>query len=233
MASETWERGGMIFNPYSQFLEFIPIEESLRSREEERFTPKAILIDEVEPGKSYEVVITNFYGMALLRHRVGHYVHFLPESEQSTTFKLPQFAFDGRADDRIDLAGFTRLDAKTIWEALGVTELKYQDWTVRKEFEGDSPILHLYLELKEEAIDADVVAKMHQAIRAIDPFYGDLESMLGILPLKVTLLSAGSFDRFYDSRRDEGYLLEMRTPPKMNTSDQDVVDLLKASEAGT
>ena len=219
--------------PYSQFVEFIPMEESLRSREDERFKPKAVLIDEVEPGKSYEVVITNFYGMALLRHRVGHYIHFLPASEQSSTFKLPQFSFEGRADDRIDLAGFTRLDAKTIWEALRVTELEYQDWTIRKEFEGVSPILHLYLELKQSADEVAVVQKMHEAIRAIDPFYGDLESMLGILPLKVTLLSAGTFNRFYDSRRDEGYLLEMRTPPKMNTSDQDVADLLRASEAGT
>ena len=232
MATETWERHGMIFTPYSDFLEFIPMEESLRSREDERFTPRTVLMDEVEPGKSYEVVITNFYGMAFLRYRVGHYVRFLPLKEQSKTFELPQFAFEGRADDRIDLAGFTRLDAKTIWESLGVAEFDYHDWTARKEFEEDRPMLHIYLELRQPVDEAGVVTKMDEAIRSIDPFYGDLESMLGILPLKVTLLSAGTFNRFYDARRDEGYLLEMRTPPKMNTSDQDIADLLRANEAG-
>lgn len=236
MAAETWERNGLVFNPYADFYEFIPIEESIRSREDERFHPRTLLVDEVEPGKAYEMVISNFYGMGFFRYRVGHLVQFLPKEEQSDTFALPQFTFEGRADDRIDMAGFTRLDAKTIWEAMGKTGYSYQDWTVRKEFEGDSPILHMFLELKGSAADdvddAQATMAIHEAIRAVDPFYGDLETMLGIIPLKLTLLSSGTYDRFYDARKTAGYELELRTPPKMNTPEDDVADLIAASDAG-
>lgn len=236
MAAETWERNGLVLNPYADFYEFIPLEESIRSREDERFQPRTLLIDAVEPGKTYEIVISNFYGMGFFRYRVGHLVKFLPESEQSDTFALPQFTFEGRADDRIDMAGFTRLDAKTIWEAMDKSGYAYQDWSVRKEFKGDSPILHMFLELKGPAAQAtepdDAAMAIHHAIREVDPFYGDLETMLGIIPLKVTLLQAGTFDRFYDLRKVGGYDLELRTPPKMNTPDDDVADLLAASAAG-
>ena len=226
MASETWERGGLVFNPYANFFEFIPMEESLRSREDERFVPRTVLLDGVEPGKSYEVVITNFYGMAFLRYRVGHYVAFLPASEQDLACDFPQFRFEGRTDDRIDLAGFTRLDAKAVWEALNASGVAYQDWTVRKEHHGDIPVLHLYVELRKDAPAEWVRLAVHEAIRSVDPFYGDLESMLGIAPLRVTLLTRGAFDRFYDRRRDLGYDLEQRTPPKMNPTDEDVEELL-------
>ena len=233
MASETWERRGMVFNPYADFFEFIPIEESIHSREDERFVPRTLLLDQVEPGKTYEVVLTNFYGMGFLRYRVGHFLRFLPAEEQSSTFAIPQFAFEGRSDDRIDLAGFTRLDAKTVWEALAQSGYAFHEWTIRKEFEGSSPVLHLYLQLDDANVSTEEVAtNLDNAIKAIDPFYGDLESMLDIHPLHVTLLTPGTFERFYDQRMAVGYELELRTPPKMNAIDEDIADLLSASAAG-
>ena len=232
MATETWERYGMVFNPYGDFFEFIPLDESLKGREDERFIPRTLLLDEVEMGQTYEVVITNFYGMGFLRYRVGHFVRFLPEEEQSDTFALPQFEFEGRSDDRIDLAGFTRLDAKTVWEALGRSGYSTQEWTIRKEFEGDTPLLHMYAQIDSNESSAQIASKLHNTIREVDPFYGDLETMLGINALKVTLLSKGSYDRFYDNRQKAGFELEMRTPPKMNAPDEDIAELLAASNAG-
>lgn len=233
MASETWERRGLVFNPYADFFEFIPLEESLRSREDERFVPRTVLIDEVEPGQAYEVVITNFYGMGFMRYRVGHFIRFMPADEQSGEYPTLKFGFEGRSDDRIDLAGFTRLDAKTIWEALSNSGYAFQEWTVRKEFEGDDPVLHVYLQLDEEVASEEVNERLDKAIRDVDPFYGDLENMLGIHPLRVTLLTRGTFERFYDNRQMGGYELELRTPPKMNATDEDIADLLAASADGT
>ena len=228
MGMQTWKKNGLVFNPYSDFLEFIPMDESLRSREDDRYKPRTVLLNEVEAGKSYEVVITNFYGMAFIRYRVGHFVQFLPNNGSGPGAQLKQFTFLGRADDRIDLAGFTRLDEKTIWEALNASGLRFEEWTVRKEFETGVPVLHIYLELREQRPPEAVQALVDQKLKEVDPFYADLQGMLGIHPLRVTLLSPGAFDRFYDARRQAGEELGRLRPPHMNSTDEDIADLLKA-----
>ncbi|MDP3064484.1 MAG: GH3 auxin-responsive promoter family protein, partial [Chloroflexota bacterium] len=142
--------------------------------------------------------------------------------------QLKQFTFLGRADDRIDMAGFTRLDEKTIWEALNASGLKFEEWTVRKEFETDVPVLHLFIEMREQRPPEEVRTLVDQKLKEVDPFYADLQGMLGIHPLRVTLLSPGAFDRFYDARRQAGEELGRLRPPHMNSTDADIADLLKA-----
>lgn len=226
MGMQTWEKRGMVFTPYADLYEFIPIEDSIQSRRDPRFVPRTVLLDEVEPGQDYEVVITNFHGMAFMRYRVGHYVRFLPDADPAAA-KLPQFEFIGRADDRIDLAGFTRIDAKTIWEALAAVGIAHGDWVARKEFSGEAPMLHIYAEMATPPSDLPALElALHEAMRSVDPFYGDLEQMLGIRPLRVTPLTAGAFDRFYDRRQSAGAALGERTPTKMNAPDEDIADLL-------
>jgi len=225
MAMQSYQKQGLVFSPYADFFEFIPMEESQRSREDTRYVPKTVLLDEVQPGQTYELVITSFYGMAFIRYRVGHFIESLPGNGAGSS--LPQFAFVGRADDRIDLAGFTRIDEKTIWEALSLSGLKYEDWAVRKEFEGEVPIMHLYIEFKDGHITEGVDEALHMALKDVDPFYRDLETMLGIRPLRVTTLPPGAFDRFYDFRKDAGLELGKLRPPHMNATQEDIVDLLR------
>ena len=227
MGMQTWKQEGTVFNPYSDFYEFIPLEESIKSREDIRYNPKTVLLDEVVPGEQYEVVITNFYGMAFVRYRVGHMVEFFPRSESSAGIDLPEFTLLGRADDRIDLAGFTRLDEKSIWEALNLAEIKFHEWTIRKEFNNENPLLHLYIELRHDQSKNDVHEAFNGALKKIDPFYGDLEGMLGISPLRITFLSSGTYDRFYEHRVDAGAELGRLSPPHMNALDEDIDDLVR------
>lgn len=229
MAMQSWKKEGLIFNPYANFYEFIPLEENLKNRGDERDQPETILLNEVEPGQIYELVITNFYGMAFTRYRVGHLVQFLPKNDDALENALPQFAFIGRADDRIDLAGFTRIDEKSIWDSLNQTDFQVEAWTVRKEFEGDIPVLHVYIELKQTQSQETVIKQLDQKLKELDPFYSDLESMLDIKPLRATVLNPGSFDRFYENRRQAGFELGRRAPARMNATDEDIADLLKAS----
>lgn len=229
MGMQTWAKDGLVFNPYSDFLEFIPMEESIRSRQDEHYKPNTVLLSQVKPGATYEVVITNFYGMAFVRYRVGHFVQFLPVLEATPGAQLGHFTFLGRADDRIDLAGFTRIDEKTMWDALGASDLKVEEWTVRKEFDTNVPLLHLYLELREQREPDEVQATLDQKLKEIDPFYDDLETMLNIYPLRVTLLTPGTFDRFYDKRQKEGNPIGRLRPPHMNATDEDIALLLQLS----
>lgn len=229
MGMQTWKKEGLVFNPYSDFYEFIPLEESLKNRADDRYQPKVLRLNEVKPGETYEVVITNFYGMAFIRYRVGHFVKFLENHSHHNDTGLPQFTFIARADDRIDLAGFTRIDEKTVWEALNLTDLKYEDWTLRKEFAEDTPFLHMYIELKDERPEETVQQELDDKLKKVDPFYHDAQTMLEIHPLQITILSSGTYDRFYKARQEAGFELGQRKPPQMNATDQDIEELLRLS----
>src|SRR3972149_3863727 len=77
IAMQSWTKKDMTFVPYTNFLEFIPESEWQKSRKDSSYQPHTVLISEVEPGKRYELVITNFHGMPFVRYRLGDFVrHF-------------------------------------------------------------------------------------------------------------------------------------------------------------
>lgn len=53
--------------------------------------------------------------------------------------------------------------------------------------------------------------------------------MLGIRPLRVTILPAGSFQRYYENRKKAGADLAHLKPPHMNASDAIVEDLVSCN----
>ena len=111
---------GMVFNPYMNYMEFLPAAELAKLEANPSYAAQTHLLSEVVPGEKYEVVISSFYGMPFVRYRLGHQIRFLPPSGAET---LPEFEFLGRSDDRLDIAGFTRIDEKTMWQAVRDTGL--------------------------------------------------------------------------------------------------------------
>ena len=214
---------GMVFNPYMNFLEFLPASEVARLEADPAYAAQTQLLSEVAPGEKYEVVISSYYGMPFVRYRLGHQIRFL---EPSGAESLPEFEFLGRSDDRLDIAGFTRIDEKTMWQAVRDTGLPIGSWTARTESRDGKPILHLYAEADDGIAQAEAEDKLHMALRAEDDFYRDLEDMLGIRPLEITLLPSGTWDRYYDSRLRQGLELHYLVPPRMNSSEDDVSELV-------
>jgi len=214
---------GMVFNPYMNFLEFLPASEVARLEADPAYAAQTQLLSEVVPGEKYEVVISSYYGMPFVRYRLGHQIRFL---EPSGAESLPEFEFLGRSDDRLDIAGFTRIDEKTMWQAVRDTGLPIGSWTARTESRDGKPILHLYAEADDGIAQAEAEDKLHMALRAEDDFYRDLEDMLGIRPLEITLLPSGTWDRYYDSRLRQGLELHYLVPPRMNSSEDDVSELV-------
>ena len=210
---------GMVFNPYMNYLEFLPASESTKLIADPAYAAQTRLLSEVVPGEKYEVVISSYYGMPFVRYRLGHQIRFL---QPSGVESLPEFEFLGRSDDRLDIAGFTRIDEKTLWQAVRDTGLPIGSWTARTESRNGRPILHLYAEAEDGTVQAEAEERLHRALRAEDDFYRDLEDMLGIRPLEVTLLPTGTWDRYYDSRLQEGLALHDLVPPRMNSSEHDV-----------
>ncbi len=229
-AIQAWDKKGLYFFPDAVFFEFIPEEEWARNREEPAYTPRTVLLDEVQTGQRYELVITSLDGGAFLRYRLGDMVRFIALRDEETGIALPSMECVGRSDDLIDLAGFTGLiDEPMIGRAVFDAGFPYEDWSARKESRLDGAQLHIYLELKGSAAVTDVQSRIHENLKTLNPFYADLETVLQMQPLRVTVLEPGTFRAYYLERQAAGADLAHLKPPRMGASDATIDDLLRLS----
>jgi hypothetical protein len=222
IAMQTWDRTSLTFVPTMNFLEFIPEAEHLKWHADHSYHPKTVLLDEVKAGQDYELVITNFHGGAMVRYRVGDMIRITALRNDALNIDIPQMAFLRRADELIDIAGFTRLTEKIIWQAIENTGISYVDWTLRKDAYDGKPVLHIYLELKDgaKASEQVVASAVHDQLKMLDDDYTNLQSILGLRPIVVTLLKGGAFQAFAMKRMAEGADLAHLKPNHINASDQ-------------
>jgi hypothetical protein len=215
----------MTFIPHLNFFEFIPEEESIKSRQDPAYQPSTLLLNELKPG-NYELVITSLHGGPFVRYRVGHLVEITALRNERLNIDIPQMGFLSRVDDQIDIAGFTRLSEKVIWQAIENAGLTYEDWTARKEAK-DKPALHLYIELKNNGhVSAEQVAgRIHKELKELDTPYAELESFTSLRPLEVTLLPENAFHRYKQRQQAGGADLTQLKPCHINPDD-DTIDFL-------
>ncbi|MFC2024110.1 GH3 auxin-responsive promoter family protein [Chloroflexota bacterium] len=231
MATQTWDYAGMTFVPHVNFFEFIPEAECLKSKADPDYQPQTVLLNEVCAGENYEVVITSFHGMPFVRYRLGDMIRIMSLRNEKLGIDIPQMAFHARADDIIDIAGFTRLTEKVIWQALENTGIPYQEWTVRKELR-DKPVLHMYLELKDNGhvTPEEVATAVHEELAKLDAPYADLETFIGLRPMEVTLLPQDAFRGYMLKQQAAGADLAHLKPPHINPSDSIIDCLVKPAE---
>ena len=220
MATQTWDYQGLTFIPHLNFFEFIPEEESLKSRDDPFYQPETLLLDEVRPEENYELVITSFHGGPFVRYKLGDMIRIISLRNEQLGIDIPQMRFHARVDDMIDIAGFTRLTERVIWQAIENTGLAYEEWTACKELR-ERPVLHLYLELKEDGhiTPEEVGASVHEQLARLDAPYADLESFIGLRPLEVTLLPQNAFRSYMLRQQAAGADLAHLKPPHINPSD--------------
>ena len=160
------------------------------------YQPSTVLLSELEPGKRYELVITNFKGGAFVRYRVGDMIRVLSLNNNSLNIGLPQIIYEDRIDDVIDLAGFTRINERTIWEALKRADITHGNWAACKAFAGAHPIVQLYMEMppfydnKAHNILED---KINGALCSVDTDYNTLTEMMAYRPLKLVPVAGEAF----------------------------------------
>jgi hypothetical protein len=224
IALQAWNYKGMNFLPDYNFLEFISEEDFFRSRADPSFRPSTLLVDELKPGV-YELVITNFHGGIFMRYKTGDLVEVISLRDDELDIDIPQIVFHARADGVIDLGGFTRLTEKAVLHAIAETEIPCVDWTVRKEYVREKPVLHLFLEAKDGVGAETVRAAVHQRLKEKDPGYAELEEWLALDPLRVTMLPHGAFQRYISDRRAAGAEMAHLKPPHINPSDE-IIDRL-------
>jgi hypothetical protein len=226
IAMQTWDYQGMTFIPQLNFFEFIPEKDSIKSRENPSYQPSTVLIDELQPG-NYELVITSFHGGPFIRYRLGHLVKITALRNKQLNIDIPQMTFLTRVDDQIDIAGFTRLSEKAIWQAIENTGLAYEDWIAHKESNG-VPALHLYIELKDNgsATLQQMTARIHEELKKLDTPYAELESFTGLRPLVVTKLPQNTFHLYKQRQQNSGADMTQLKPPHINPADETIDFLL-------
>ena len=222
IAMQTWDYQGMTFIPQLNFFEFIPEKESIRSRENPAYQPATILMDELQPG-NYELVLTSFHGGPFVRYRSGHLVKITALRNEQLNIDIPQMIFLTRVDDQIDIAGFTRLSEKAIWQAIENSGLAYEGWTALKETNG-RPALHLSIELKDsdDASEQQITSRVHEELKKLDIPYAELESFTGLRPLVVTKLPVHTFQLYKERQQALGVDMTQLKPPHINPADETV-----------
>jgi len=224
VGTELWSRSGMVFFPDVCFYEFIPLSEFYINLDDPAYTPKTYLMDEVVPGTVYEVVITNFKGGVFARYRVGDLFRCVSTYNEEDDVSYPEFQYVDRVPTVIDIAGFTRITEDTITEAIHLSRIDVSQWIAAKEYGGtDRSFMHLYLEFGDQTpttMAADILKEhLSMYFRYVDSDYNDLKRMMGIDPLQVTILPAGTIGRF-SARLGR----ELR---KINPDKHDVIELIK------
>lgn len=226
IAMQTWDYEGMTFIPNFNFLEFIPETEYSKWQLDNSYQPKTVLLDEVKASQNYELVITNFHGGAMVRYRQGDIIRISSLRNEKLGIDIPQMVFERRADDLIDL-GFIRLTERIIWRALENTNIPYTEWTARKEIIRGKPMMHLYLELKDNYIASEkgIAKALYEQIKRLDDGFihydlPSIEKLLDFKPIEVTLLPEGAFLSYMAQRQAEGADLAHYKPPHINPSDK-------------
>lgn len=229
LAMQTWNRKGMTFVPDVGFFEFIPEQDSLRNRDDPSYEPTTVLMDQLEAGKRYEVVFTNFHGGIFIRYRPGDLIKIIALEDDETDVHLPQMVFEARADRIIDIGGFSRLNERIVWQALESLDVPYEDWMARKEFEDGQPVVRIYL-ATEYPHREQLATRLHEALKKLDEDYADLESMLDMNPLRLRFLPVGTFARYAQLREAEGTDMAHMKPPHMQPSDEIVNTVLHLAQ---
>ncbi len=229
IAAQNWTKKWLSFLPYAAFWEFIPEDESIKSREDKDYSPRTVLLNELEEGKLYEIVLTQFYGMPLLRYKIGDIIKVVALSDTEAGVNLPQIAFHTRIGETIDLASLARLTEKVIWQAISNTGMKYEEWAAVKEYDQDKTFLRLYVELKEERETTEIERLVDEQLRLVDIDYQDIGSYLELQPVRVTVLSGGTFERYYQEKVKEGADMTHLKPPHMNAPEAVIQRLLQLS----
>ncbi len=230
VAVQTWDYQGMTFLPHMNFLEFIPEADSYKLRQDPTYQPQTLLLDELKAGEKYELVITNFLGGVMVRYRNGDMIKITSLRNEQLDIDIPQMEFHSRVDDLIDIAGFTRLTERVIWQAIERSAIACEDWTARKEVLEEQQKLHIYLELKENSHqEEEVELAIHRQLKELDSDYANLESFLGLRALEITLLPRDAFQAYRLKQQAAGADMARLKVPHINPSDSAIDFLVRVA----
>jgi hypothetical protein len=229
VAFQSWNRNAMTLVPDLNFFEFLA--EDLLEADEQEARNRTVLLDGVEPGRNYELILTNFHGGSMVRYRTGDVLRVTALEDSAAGVRLPQVMHYTRRSDVIGIAGIVNLTEQTIWRAIEVAEVPYVDWTARKEIEGEEPVLALRIEPRPNShvAAAEAQARIDRVLADLDPDWAEMETLTGLRPLRVTYLGPHAFDRYRSIKIAAGADLGQLKPQHVNAPDEAITALEEAA----
>lgn len=214
---ESFSRNGMYFFPNVGFYEFIKLKDTIKSKIDCEYVPKTYLMNEVEEGEIYELVISNFHNGAFMRYRVGDVYKCIGKVDEKEKIRIPRFKYIDRIPWIIDIAGFTRFNEEEIVKVLNDCNIQYSEFVALKDFnENNKPFLHLFIEGADNSFDIE--SKICESFKRIDEDFEGLQKILGFNPLKITLLA--------DNRLSK-YIKEYEYFMHVDSMNKELLELLK------
>jgi hypothetical protein len=195
MAMQDWHKKAMALLPDVVFFEFIP-EEKVHIKD-----PPTVLIDELQEGKVYELVISNYYGMPMARYRQGDLVRIVKDGSNSGG--VPRITWFGRADDTIDVFGISRINTGVLSEALTKLGLTTANWFLHKEYDDGHVILRLYVESDHKVQSPSLEHSLSRALKSIDRHWGEAVYTMAYNPIRIKLVPVGTFQHLGFPDRDD------------------------------
>ena len=232
IAAQAWDHQAMTLVPTLNFFEFVPEDELVREDADPAYEPRTQLLDELESGRNYELVLTSLAGGPFVRYRTGDIIRVTALQSSATGIRLPQIAHYSRRSDLIEIGSFVRITESTIAKAIEGAGVSSVDWTARKETAGDTPVLRLRVEPRPGGAPVEQEAQrlVHEQLRALDSDWADMEAMAGLTPLRVTYLPHGSFEGYTRRRVAQGAELAHLKPVHMNPSEEVIAFLQEAAD---
>lgn len=222
---EDYKRNGLYFFPDACFYEFIRECDMIKLLDDNNYQPKTYLFDELEVGETYELVISVFKGGVFMRYRIKDVYKCIAKTSKG----LPRFKYIDRTLDIIDIAGFTRISEKLVEKVIKLSKIKITNYAIKKEFNSNNkPFLHMYVELDEGGFmdEASSISTLKDQLSIyfnyVDSDYKDLKKILGMDPLKVSVLRCHTFEKY-----KEVYNTEFRSFNPNIYALRDLIDIQK------
>jgi hypothetical protein len=226
---QAWNYKGLTLYPDTNFWEFIPYDQHVKTKRDPSFTPNTLLMNELTPGV-YEVVFSNLHGGIFTRYRIMDLLEVISLRDDELDIDIPQFRFYSRSTDVIDLAGMVQLTEKSIWNAIQATGIHYDDWVAIKDQIDGEPAVHIYIDegISTNRLEKEIAEAIRKELKVIDHEFADFEEMLGGERLIVTKLPIGAFDRYMEAQKQAGADIGILKPARMKPSDKALQQLIQA-----
>jgi len=210
---ETPAREGMYFFPNTCMYEFVRYEDTVRSYKDPSFVPETLLMDQVQPGEVYELILSVFHGGAFMRYRCGDVYRCIGLSGDKEQVNIPRFEYVDRVPWIIDIAGFSRFNEAEIDAVMKAAGFEGVEWLATKGIdEANKPYLRIFMENLEGLTCQEALKRVMEAFEAVDEDFVSLKMLLGMKPLEITLVEPGKIKKYIEDNPQTLRVNSMKHP---------------------
>jgi len=216
--------GGFFFDWRMIYTEFIPEDQKITSDKPIIVEPpETIPMMDVEVGKRYQLIATPFKN-DITRYATPDVFNCIDTGDDILNTEAPIFSYYSRADRLIVLHNFTRIAEEELLYILKDAEIPFVDFVVRRELEGARDYMVIYIELSSPMSEVQIFNRLHEKLYDFDKDWRDLTNFMKYVPLKLRLLSRGTFKEYLKTKRG------MPRIDRMEINEDRLLRLLKISK---